>query len=351
MRAFKYSSVFIFPIVTAISFCSYGWITFIPVFFAFGFIPIFEQVFKGSTENLKEVEREIIREDKIYDFLLHAVSFVHLAFVFWFLFVISEIELNGLTITGRILSMGILIGVTCINVAHELGHRKSSFDKVLSQILLFSTQYTHFYIEHNQGHHKNVSTPEDPASARKGEILYFFWLRSIIFSYHSAWKIQLKNLKRKSFSFFSFKNKMLVYLILQISALLLIYHFFSLGVLLYYLLVSFVGIAFLETINYIEHYGLSRKKVNEFRYEDTQPKHSWNSNHVLGRIILFELTRHSDHHYEPSKKYQILDSHEEAPTLPMGYPASMLLSMVPPLWFIVMNKKIKQLKINEKTLQ
>jgi len=351
MRAFKYLSVFIFPIVTAISFCSYGWITFIPVFFAFGFIPIFEQIFKRSTENLKAVEREIIKKDRIYDFLLYVISFVHLAFAIWFLFIISESESGNLTISGRVLSMGILIGVTCINVAHELGHRKSSFDKLLSQILLFSTQYTHFYIEHNQGHHKNVSTPDDPASARKGEILYFFWIRSIIFSYISAWKIQLKNLKRKSFSFLSLKNKMLVYFMLQVTSLFLIYQFFSFEVLLYYLLVSFIGVAFLETINYIEHYGLSRKKVNEFRYEDTQPQHSWNSNHILGRIMLFELTRHSDHHYEPSKKYQILDSHDKAPTLPMGYPASMLLSMLPPLWFIIMNKKVNEFKISEKISQ
>ena len=325
--------------------------TFSTVLFAFGFIPIFEQIFNKSSKNLEAVEREIMREDKIYDFLLRTVAITHLAFAVWFLFVISEEGLNTLTIVGRILSMGILIGVTCINVAHELGHRHTKTDKFLSQILLFSTQYTHFYIEHNQGHHKNVSTPEDPASARKGEILYLFWLRSIIFSYISAWKIELKNLKRKNIPFISLKNNMFVYFILQAASLALILFFFSTTTLVYYLLGSFIGIAFLETINYIEHYGLRRKKVNEFRYENTAPIHSWNSNHLLGRIMLFELTRHSDHHYEPSKKYQILDSYDHVPTLPLGYPASMLLSMLPPLWFFIMNKKIREYQTIEKTLQ
>jgi alkane 1-monooxygenase len=96
----------------------------------------------------------------------------------------------------------------------------------------------------------------------------------------------------------------------------------------------------LETVNYIEHYGLQRRKVNEFRYEDVTPVHSWNSDFVIGRLVLFELTRHSDHHYEPSKHYQLLDSMPAASQLPAGYPAMMLLSLIPPLWFRVMNPRL-----------
>ncbi|MEM7161397.1 MAG: alkane 1-monooxygenase [Bacteroidota bacterium] len=343
MKALKYASVFSFPLAIYFSFTLSGWLTFLPLIYAFVFIPIMEQVIKGSSSNLNRLESEILKEDKIYDFLLYLISLTYLGQLFWFLFAIQEPGLTGLEITGRILSMGLLIGVCCINVAHELGHRHEKFDRFLSQVLLWSTQYTHFYIEHNQGHHKNVSTQEDPASARKGEVLYFFWLRSIVFSYLSAWKIELKNLERKKKGFFSRHNNMLFYTLLQAALIFCIYWFFGTSVLVYYVLASLIGIVFLETINYIEHYGLARKRVNEFRYENTMPWHSWNSNHFLGRMLLFELTRHSDHHYEPSKKYQILDSHEKAPTLPLGYPGSMLLSMLPPLWFFVMHREIKKI--------
>ena len=343
MKALKYASVFTFPLSIYISFTENGWWTFLPLIYAFAFIPIMEQVIRGSTSNLSRLEAEIRKEDSKYDFLLYLISFTYLAQLFWFLSVIEEPSLREIEITGRVLSMGLLIGVCCINVAHELGHRHKSFDRFLSQVLLWSTQYTHFYIEHNQGHHKHVSTPEDPASARKGEVLYFFWIRSIVCSYVSAWNIQLKNLERKKKSFFSLHNKMLIYMLFQGGLLVCIYAYFGWTVLGYYAIASLIGIVFLETINYIEHYGLSRKKVNDFRYENTMPWHSWNSNHFLGRMLLFELTRHSDHHYEPTKKYQILDSHDKAPTLPLGYPGSMLLSMLPPLWFWVMHREIRKI--------
>jgi alkane 1-monooxygenase len=112
---------------------------------------------------------------------------------------------------------------------------------------------------------------------------------------------------------------------------------------LYFLAAAFMGILLLETVNYIEHYGLQRKSTDNNKFERALPKHSWNSNHPIGRMMLFELSRHSDHHYLASRKYQILQHHQNAPQLPTGYPGSMLLSLLPPLWFTIMNKKIKAL--------
>ena len=112
---------------------------------------------------------------------------------------------------------------------------------------------------------------------------------------------------------------------------------------LYFLAAATIGFLLLETVNYIEHYGLQRSQKSDGKYERAMPQHSWNSNHILGRLMLFELSRHSDHHYLASRKYQILQHHEDAPQLPTGYPGSMILALVPPLWFYVMNKKIKQL--------
>ena len=133
---------------------------------------------------------------------------------------------------------------------------------------------------------------------------------------------------------------MLWYSFLQIAYLVLLYQLFGGFTALYLWLCGIIGFILLETVNYIEHYGLLRLKMPSGRYERVREVHSWNSNHVIGRIVLYELTRHSDHHYKSSKKYQLLDYHDSAPDMPFGYPTSMVLSLIPPLWFHIMNPRI-----------
>jgi alkane 1-monooxygenase len=211
----------------------------------------------------------------------------------------------------------------------------------MSKMLLLTTLYMHFFIEHNRGHHKNVSTDEDPASSRLGEIVYFFYFRSIYGSFISAWKLESERLKRLKFSFWSFKNEMIVYQFLQASLILVIFYFFGMETTLFFLISATIGILLLETVNYIEHYGLRRKK-KENGYERALPIHSWNSNHPVGRMVLLELSRHSDHHYIASRKYQILRHFNESPQMPTGYPGMLILSLFPPLWFKVMDPRIEK---------
>ena len=130
------------------------------------------------------------------------------------------------------------------------------------------------------------------------------------------------------------------FLVFQALLLIVIYVVFGKTGLIFSVLSAIVGILLLETVNYIEHYGLLRLKTKSNRYERVAEKHSWNSNHVIGRIVLYELTRHSDHHYKSSKKYQVLDCHEDSPQMPFGYPTSMVLALIPPLWFFIMNKRV-----------
>jgi alkane 1-monooxygenase len=202
----------------------------------------------------------------------------------------------------------------------------------------------HFFIEHNRGHHLNIATPEDPSSSRKGENVYFFWIRSVVFSYIGAWRLEAKRLRRINKSVFSVHNEMLLFQLIQFAYLLCIYYFFGLTIMVYAIAIAIIGFLLLETINYIEHYGLSRKKLPNGKYEKVDVRHSWNSNHELGRIVLYELTRHSDHHYKANRKFQVLRHHDESPQLPFGYPGSMLLSFIPPLWFKLMNKELAKLK-------
>jgi alkane 1-monooxygenase len=202
----------------------------------------------------------------------------------------------------------------------------------------------HFFIEHNKGHHKRVATPEDPSSARKGEWIYSFYFRTIIFSYLSAWQIANREVLKKGRPIFSLYNEMIQFTLIQVAFVSLIFFGFGWLTTIYYLIAAVIGILLLETVNYIEHYGLQRNALADGKYERTLPVHSWNSDHVIGRLMLFELSRHSDHHYLASRKYQGLRHHDGSPQMPTGYPGMMLLSLVPPLWFSVMKKRMDKMK-------
>ena len=200
----------------------------------------------------------------------------------------------------------------------------------------------HFFIEHNRGHHKNIATPLDPATSRRGESLYAFWIRSISDGYISAWKLENKRLKKIGERVISFKNQMLNFQLVQLVFVGLIFVVFGWLAGLAFLGAAIVGFLLLETVNYIEHYGLLRREIQPGVYEKTKPHHSWNSNHPLGRILLYELTRHSDHHFHAGRKYQVLRHFDDAPQMPTGYPGMMVLSFFTPLWFRVMEKQLKK---------
>ena len=339
MSKLKYLSAFLLAATVYVSFTNVGIWTYLPLLFSFGFIPLVELLFKPDAKNLSEEEKKKAATDSYFNLVLYAVVILQVAFVIYFLMVIQE-NLSTSDLIGRIVSMGILCGIFGINVGHELGHRSNRFEQFLGEILLLSSLETHFLPYHNSGHHHNVATPKDPATARKGEIVFLFWFRSQIGSYLQAWKIENDRLHKKGKSFLSFSNKMLIYTLSQIALLAAIYYFFNVQTVLYFMAAAMIGILLLETVNYIEHYGLLRQLKENGNYERVQHHHSWNSNHILGRTMLFELSRHSDHHYKASKHYQLLDSMPESPQMLTGYPGMMLLALVPPLWFKVMHKQL-----------
>lgn len=237
-----------------------------------------------------------------------------------------------------------MCGVFGINLGHELGHRSNRAEQFLGEILLLTSLENHFLPYHNYCHHKHVATPNDPATARKGESVYAFWVRSHFGSYSLAWQIEWNRLKAKKQNPISFNNRMIGYTLAQISLLTMILYFYGWRVVLAFVLAAAIGILLLETVNYIEHYGLLRAITKSGDFERVQHKHSWNSDHILGRMLLFELSRHSDHHYRSSKKYPTLDSVPESPQMPTGYPGMMVFSMFPPLWFWYMHKKLKAME-------
>jgi alkane 1-monooxygenase len=344
-RAFKYLLPFLIFVGTWRSFHGHGLIIFLPLMFAFILIPLLELLILPNAKNMSEAEEAIAKNDRLYDWFLYLIVPLQYMALYWFLAGITDQSLVWWERMGRILSMGLACGTFGINVGHELGHRVKPYEQWLAKALLLTSLYTHFFIEHNKGHHKNVSTPVDPSSAPKGMTLYRFWLRSVSGTWRDAWLIAKEDLRKQGLPALHFKNEMLQLQMLQVIFLLLIIFKFGWAACGFFVVAAILGFLLLETVNYIEHYGLARKETAPGKYERAQPQHSWNSNHVLGRLMLFELSRHSDHHYLASRKYQVLRHHDEAPQLPTGYPGSILLATVPPLWFAVMDKRLRELNV------
>lgn len=336
----KYLLAYCVPLITFLGIYFGGFWSYAGVVFAFGILPILELILPSDEKNYSEIEIESKLKNRLFDVLLYLNVFIVYGILFFVLHKVATVQLPLLEIIGTILSLGIVLGSNGINVAHELGHREKIVERILGKLLLIPSHYTHFFIEHNHGHHLHVSTPEDPSTAKYNQNLYAFWIQTVTGTYVKAWKIQKKLNQLENRSFFSFKNDMFWFSIIQISYLISIYFFFGSIGFVVALLAGIVGFLLLETINYIEHYGLKRNLLPSGRYERVSEKHSWNSNHVLGRIMLYELTRHSDHHYKSQKKYQILEYHDVSPQMPFGYPTSVVLALFPPIWFAVMNKRI-----------
>ncbi|MFN8293749.1 MAG: alkane 1-monooxygenase [Chitinophagales bacterium] len=347
LRYLKYLSAFLSVVAIFVSLMAGGWWTFFSLFYAFFLIPFLELFLPGTEENMSKQEEEIVKKDWHYDLIVWAIVPVQLGMMAYFLYRVSQPNLAWFEMAGLVVSFGISCGVFGINVAHELGHRNTKHEQFMAKILLWTTQYLHFFIEHNRGHHKNVSTTEDPASSRYGETLYTFYFRTISGSWRSAWQLEKDRLAKNGATVWSLKNEMLVYQIIQVATLLIILALLGIKTLLLYMASALIGALLLETVNYIEHYGLQRKKIDNAYYEKVMPAHSWNSNHPIGRLMLFELTRHSDHHYMASRKYQILRHFDQSPQMPTGYPGMMVLATIPPLWFKVMHKQIEKYKATQ----
>ena len=328
MTGLRYLLSLLLPASIYVGLLSHGPWAYAALAFAFGLVPLLEAVLPTFAANLSEAQRAERLRQPWYDVLVLVQIPLHLGAIVLFLMVVPEDRAAGdlTSLVGHITAMGVSCGSLAINIAHELGHRPNGIYQRLAQGLLVTTLYGQFFIDHNLGHHKNVATPEDASTARYGEVLYNFWFRSIIGVWQTAWRL------KPGLMALLFSAEVLMLLGIWMSAPLAFVPF---------LLASLMGILLLETVNYIEHYGLLRAKVSEFRYENAQPIHSWNSNHPLGRFMLFELTRHSDHHANPYKPYPVLDHFDEAPQMPAGYPAMMVLAAIPPIWFRVMNPRLK----------
>ena len=340
LRDLRYLLAYLLPLSALLALGAQGPWSFATVAFAFGIIPVFDQLLPRGRSNTRIEKPDARLVSRFFDWLLYLNLPLLYAIVAWFVYTVAHVPLAGYEFVGLTLSVGICSGTLGINVAHELGHRARPAEQRLAQALLLPALYQHFFIEHNRGHHKHVGTPLDPATSRRGEWLYPFWVRSIAGGYVDAWRLERARLARGGRGWLTLDNQMVAFTLLQAGAVVAITWAFGAVAAVAFVAQAVVGMLLLESVNYVEHYGLRRARLPSGRYEPVSPRHSWNSEHEVGRIILYELTRHADHHHKATRPYHTLRYLPESPELPFGYPASILLALVPPLWFRVMDRRV-----------
>jgi alkane 1-monooxygenase len=303
-------------------------------------IPLLDIAFGADPTNPPDDVVAWLEQDRYYRWVTYAflpLQYVALVVGCWL--IATRGGLGIVDMLGIAFTLGTLNGIA-INTAHELGHKKEHAERWLAKVALAPTGYGHFFIEHNRGHHVRVATPEDPASSRLGESFWAFLPRTVLGSLRNGWSLERTRLRRMGKRTFSPRNDILNAWAMTVVLWVALVVAFG-PVLLPYLLIQAVfGFGLLEAVNYLEHYGLKRRQLENGRWERVTPRHSWNNNNVTTNLFLYHLQRHSDHHANPTRRYQALRHFEESPQLPSGYASMIVLAYFPPLWRRVMDKRV-----------
>ena len=283
-----------------------------------------------------------LRENILHNFSILIILPCILFLIIFGLIVVSDSSINILVAASLGAAVGMSGGSIGITTAHELIHRQNKYMRGIGVLLLVLCCYGHFRIEHVYGHHKHVATKEDPATARKGENFYFYFIRCVINSVISSWNIEKNILDKKNINTLSLQNRMLHYFVFEIIFLLIAFFVAGINGLVFVIFHSFVSILLLELVNYIQHYGLQRK-IENGKYERFTDHHSWNSRHISANWSTFNLGLHAEHHQSSSKHYPLLSQEEKIIEMPANYSIMLIMALIPPLWFFVMNRKLASL--------
>jgi alkane 1-monooxygenase len=304
-----------------------------------GVIPLLDWIVGEDRSNAPESAMEHLEQNHFYRWCTYLYLPLQFAGLVWGTWVVSHYSLSWSEVLGFATTIGAVGGIGIAN-AHELGHKRDDLERWLSRVVLAQTFYGHFYVEHNRGHHSRVATPEDPASSRLGESFWAFLPRTVAGGLRSGWGLEKGRLARHDTGPWSVHNKILQAWAMSVALFGTLIGVFGVKVVPFLVIQAVFGFSLLEVVNYLEHYGLLRQKLANGRYERCMPRHSWNSNHVASNVFLYNLERHSDHHANPTRRYQMLRHFEEAPQLPSGYGLMLGIAYIPPLWRKVMDKRV-----------
>jgi len=309
-------------------------------------VALLDLLLPRSLANPSKEQEDIMESDLFYDVLIWLVAPIGFFCLIYFMVQFhARYQVESLsTLIGWMTSMGGVGAIYGIAIGHELGHRKNFWEVMMGRVLLFISLRMTFMTFHNYGHHPYVGTPMDPTSARRNETALFHMPVSLFRSWISAWQIQMKSLKRRKAGFFTSTNKIFWYTVIQWAAIFAVLIIAGWQTALAWVCAGLTGSMLFELINYVEHYGLRRKQLASGRYERVLPIHSWNDAHTVTGSILLNGMRHSDHHYTISRPYQILRNYEDIPTnLPANSAAMMVLALIPPLYFRIMNPMLDEI--------
>jgi alkane 1-monooxygenase len=312
-----------------------------PLFFLFVLLPAFDYALGRDSANVPaERECEVAAQFWFRALTLLALP-VQLALLAWSARWFAQAGLEPAGSMGWLLSQGVTGGVLAINTAHELIHKDGRLEPWCGGLLLASVGYHGFKVEHLRGHHVHVSTPEDASSARFGQSLWHFLPRALLRNTGNAWRLEAERLRRVGRSALSWRNEMIGWTAVWLGLAAAFAVALGTTGVLFFLAQGFFAACTLEIINYIEHYGLERRRLDDGRYERTTHLHSWNSDYALSNLLLFQLQRHSDHHAFPKRRYPILRHHADSPQLPGGYAAMFVLALCPPLWHWIIDPRVQ----------
>jgi alkane 1-monooxygenase len=315
---------------------------FITVIFVFTLVPILDHIIGQDPVNPDEVTQVPELSKEIFYRILTLLCLpMQIATIFYGGHILMSTEMSWVGQFGWILSIGTVGAIVAINVGHELIHKDPIIEQWAGGLLFACVTYGGFKVEHVRGHHVHVSTPDDASSSRYGQSLYKFLPHAYLHNFLNAWNLEAKKLKRKGKGLLSFSNELIWWYSISFIFAAICGVLWGWTGVAYFFAQSFIAFSLLEVINYIEHYGLHRRKLDNGRFERTNVEHSWNSNFLLTNLFLFQLQRHSDHHANPKRRYQVLRHHEISPQLPSGYATMVVLALFPPLWFKVMNPKVE----------
>lgn len=288
-----------------------------------------------------------IPDDQLFWYRLITLIWAPVQFVVIFgmlYYVTRAAHLNGWEQYFLFFGLGVISGTIGINYSHELMHQKPKLERNLADILLAMVLYSHFRSEHMLVHHRYVGTPRDPVTARYNEGFWRFLPRVLRESYLSSFRAEKAMLARKNLPWTDLSNPFWKYWALQLAFLTLAFALGGWWGLFLFTVQATSAIFQLELVNYIEHYGLTRKHLGNGKYEHVMPRHSWNTAYRASNWLLINLQRHSDHHYKPGRRFPLLQNHSavDAPQLPYGYPVMTLVALSPTLWRRVMNPKVRK---------
>jgi alkane 1-monooxygenase len=312
----------------------------LPSVFMLGVLPLLDHV-TGWQSNRRFHKRDFSSLNRA---LLHWNTRLYVIFyivaVLWFAHEAARSTPTELILLVLCLAV---VGGIGFSAAHEMLHRREDrIDQLVQRVATAFLFYPHYKMIHVRSHHPLVATDDDKNTAWMNESVYAYFIRTIPASMLRCWQLEAGRVKKRGGTVWrrTVRNQMVVFVLGQAVLAAAMALFAGPQGLLFYFAQLVGAHVVLESVNYIQHYGLMRKQADG-RYERTDAEHSWDTYHYFSSYATFRVGHHSSHHVS-LKPYYLLDAEPSALKLPVGYFWALPLVLIPPLWRHVINPRLSQ---------